>query len=230
MKPQIVADKRAASPNPVAQAEAELGGKLQQLRKDHAANATERTRLLERRAVLVAHKADVELERRKRMIEQGRGITGATQRRKESDSDLAEVENEIQAVDAAISFEDERSQTLSTELEKLEKVIAEARLKHNQQQLAAAVMAKKEEFISSFLAGCVQLGEMVQLAEKLMSIDGQQLLNEALEDLYMRTNRLLMIDRLKYTEPQSAMAIARRSFEVTALLPPSESEAKTAQA
>lgn len=224
------AETKRAEINPVAQMEAELGAKLQNARKEHQSNITERARLVERRSVLLAHKADVELEHRKRLIEQGRGVEGATKRRKESDADLAEVENEIQAVDAAISYEDERSQTLSTELAKMEQVLEETRLKHQQKQLAAAVMAKKEEFISSFLAGCAQLGELVMLAEKLQAIDGRVLLDQALEDLYLRTNRILLIDRLKYMEPPSNMTIARKPFEVTALLPPAESEAKTAQA
>lgn len=212
-------------PNPVAELEKELGEELIKARADYAANSEERVRLADRRKVLLAHKADVELEHRKRLIEQGRGIKGAADRRKQSDADLAEVESELSAVDAAISFEEERAETLGKTLAVMEAKLVEARRRHTQKTLADALVAKKEEFIATFVNGCILAGELVQIAERLIAIDGRPLLDQTLEDLLLRTNRLLLIDRFKFTEPQSTLGLARRAFEVTALLPPPESAA-----
>lgn len=219
---------KAQAPNPVAELEKELGAELQNARADYAANSQERVRLADRRKVLLAHKADVELEHRQRLIEQGRGVKGAADRRKQSDADLAEVESELSAVDAAVSFEDERAQTLETALRVMEARLDEARRRYTQQTIVDALTAKKEEFVVNFIAGCTILGELVNLSEKLLAIDGRPLLNQALEDLLLRTNRLLLIDRFKFIEPRSNLELARREFVVSALLPPAEPAAEVA--
>lgn len=204
----------------VAQLESQLGDTLKQARADFAENTKERERLDQRRRKLIARKSSVEANHKQLLIEHGKGIQGAAAKRNKAESELAEINQEIEAVDAAIAYESEQGGILGASLDEMEAKLADARKRQVQMQIAEALTEKKEAFIAAFTSSCTLLADVVRLSDRLIAAEGRAFLDQTLEDLLFRTNRGVLMDSYRYTEVQSGLGLAQRIFEVKALVPP----------
>lgn len=216
-------DAAPGSANLVAEVEEQLGDKLAQARAAFDENVKERDRLQKKHAGLTKRQGELKADHRKLLVDHGKGVKGAAEKRGKVESELADVNSEIEAVDAAIAYESERSVPLQTALKELEAQLEDARKRQIQAEIATELTAKKEAFISAFTSACTLLAETVKLADRLLAAEGKPFLDQALEDLLFRTNRGVLIDSFKFTEVQSGLGLAQRIFEVKALVPPSPS-------
>jgi hypothetical protein len=219
--------KQAAAPETadlVAQLEAQLGDTLKKARADFAENLKERARLDQRRQELIARKTSVEANHKQLLIEHGKGVQGAAAKRNKVERELADIIQEIEAVDAAIVYESEQGTVLGSSLDEMEGKLKDAHKRQVQMQIAEILTEKKEAFITAFTNSCTLLAEVVRLADQLIAADGRTYIEQILEDLLFRTNRGILMDSYKYTEVQSGLGLAQRIFEVKALVPPPETE------
>lgn len=208
----------------VAELEAQFGDKLTKARTDFQENQSERQKLDVKRGKLAAQKSNLEAKRKECLIAHGKGEKGAVDKRAKAEADLKAVNEEIEAVDEAVAYESERTGTLQIQLQDMETKLADAKKRQIQNGHFNALIAKKEEFIEFFTQSCVSLGELVNIANDLIFVEGHALYEQATEDIVLRTARLLLIQDHKYTEVYSGLALARREFPVTALVPPPESD------
>lgn len=210
----------AETENLVAEVEEQLGDKLTKARADFKENQSERQRLDVKRTNLSTKKTKLEANRKECLIQHGKGVKGAAAKRAEAEAELAAINGEIEAVDAAITSETELTGTLQTELQEMEAKLLEAKHRQVQLDLAKKLTAKKEDFIAYHSESCTALGELVELSNQLVEVGGNAFLDQVLEDLLIRTSRITMIDQYKFTVPQSRLGLVQRVFEVTALVPP----------
>lgn len=208
----------------VAELEAQFGDKLTKARADFQENQSDRQKLDLKRTALDTRKTKLEARRKECLIDHGKGVKGAAAKRAEAEAELTSVNDEIEAVDAAIAFETERTGTLQAQLVAMETKLAAAKKQQIQNQFAEALRLKKEEFIVTFVECCVLHGQMVNISNDLIFVEGHVQFEQVMEDLVLRTARQLLIQDHKYTEAYSGLALARREFPVTALVPPPESD------
>jgi len=202
--------------------------KLAEVRAAVQENQQEREKLDKKRAKLLEKRTALESDRAKHLIDHGKGIKGAAEKRKSAEDELAETNRLIEAVDAAIQFEAGQGEGLNATLVQMEAQLELDRKRKIQESIAEELSEAKEEFIDLFTECCTKLGEVVRLGDRLVAAEGLPLLNEVLDDILIRSHRTVLIDRFKFTEPQSGLGLARREFVVTALNPPPEQvDAKT---
>src|SRR5437899_2416697 len=136
MSSTSAAAEKPERPDLVAELEKQFGDKLTKAREDYHENQAERDRLDKRRAKLLEKKAALEADHKKRLIDHGKGVTGAAEKRAKAERELAEANQLIEAVDAAIAYESERTGALHADLHEMEARLGEAKRRQVQMEIA----------------------------------------------------------------------------------------------
>jgi hypothetical protein len=195
--------------------------------------------LAESQAALLQQKAALEADHHNALIahglEQNQDLAGADGNSLESyESRIVQVQREIAAIEAARGYQQAMHAEITRELSALREEISRQKYREYITELECRVKARKEELIAHLYAGCGLLADFVKLADEayaaddratlsgdaLMSNAGRRFVQEALEDLNLRTTPIIMIERAGFAPMRSSLAFAQRAYEVRALIPP----------
>jgi chromosome segregation ATPase len=190
--------------------------------------------LEENHASLLQQKAGLELEHHNALIAAGFDETGAGATLSALESQIEQTQRRIAAVDAARGHQQAIHAELSREVNALQEELSRQKHREYMADLETRVREKKEQLIAHLYGGCGLLAELVKLAEEAYMADersalqgnttvnyaGHRFVQEALEDLNLRTTPIIMMERAGFAPVRSSLAFAHRAYEVRALLPP----------
>lgn len=192
------------------------------------------TSLEENHNGLLQQKAGLELEHRNALIAAGLDEAGAGASLSALESQIEQAQRKIAAVDAARGHQQDIHAELTRELNALQDDISRQKHREYMTELEGRVRDKKEQLIAHLHGGCGLLAELVKLAEEAYMADerstlqgdatvssaGHRFVQEALEDLNLRTTPIIMMERAGFAPVRSSLAFAHRAYEVRALTPP----------
>jgi hypothetical protein len=238
--------KKPKSPAPVLTREALLLHKREAWQESH----NKLTSLQQRHADMVQQKAALEVEHRDVLVTAGfseyrlstddsdnnlnNASADAAQHAVESQID--QLRRKIAALEAARVHEQAIHGELSREMHLLQLEISQDKHREYMTDLEGRVVKKKEQLIAHLYGGCGLLADLVRLADEAYAADdqaaqsghafisnaGRRFVQEALEDLNLRTTPIIMMERAGFAPVRSNLAFAHRAYEFRALIPPSK--------
>jgi hypothetical protein len=225
-----VFQKKQKAPAPILSKDALLNVKREALQDSHK----KLTSLEENHSNLLQQKSSLELEHHNALIAAGLEEAGGGETLSALESQLAQAERRIAAVDAARGHQQAIHAELTRDVNALHEEISRQKHRESRADLETRVREKKEQLIAHLYGGCGLLAELVKLAEEAYMADersalqgdttenyaGHRFVEEALEDLNLRTTPIIMMERAGFAPVRSSLAFAHRAYEVRALLPP----------
>jgi chromosome segregation ATPase len=225
-----VFQKKQKAPAPVLSKDALLNIRreaLQDSQKKLTSLEENHTRLLQQRAGL-------ELEHHNALVAAGLDEAGAAATLTAVESQIEQAQRKIATVDAARGHQQAIHTELTREVDALQAEISRQKDREYMSALEARVREKKEQLIAHLYGGCGLLAELVKLAEEAyvadersalqgdaaVSYTGHRFVQEALEDLNLRTTPIIMMERAGFAPVVSGLAFAHRAYEIRALMPP----------
>lgn len=193
--------------------------------------------LIESHAGVLQQKTALAAEHKTLLIADGLNQDDGDQTRNGLDSyesQIAQLTRKIASLEAAIVHQQAIHGGISREVNTLQEELSQQKHREYIAELEIRMKNKKEQLIAHLYAGCGLMAELVKLSDEAYAADehavlagdtsvsnaGRRFVQEALEDLNLRTTPIIMIERAGFVPVRSSLAVAQRAYEVRALIPP----------